>query len=99
MRVRADLLHPRPQSTLRIARQELMALPEFSASLPTGKPPGFRWRRDANFWERRTCAHLHPWDGTPEPGADGEDWYVGEYLADPEDPHGRLISWHRAIPA
>lgn len=97
MALRSDLLHPKPASTLRIAHADLMALPEYSTSLPTGKAPGFRWRRDDNFRERRALAHLHFWDGSPEPGADGESWYVGEYHADPADPNAHLITWHRAL--
>lgn len=78
-----------------MTQAELERLPEYSASLPTGLAHGKRWRRDGNFFERRALAHLHFWDGTPEPGANGSSWYVGEYRRDPVTPGDFLILWKK----
>jgi hypothetical protein len=63
-----------------MTRAELLALPEYSTSLPTGTTLGKRWRRDANFWAQRTLAHLHFFDGTPQAEDYAPKWVVGEYV-------------------
>jgi hypothetical protein len=97
MAPRADLLSWKPTEEVRMTRAELQRLPEYSSSLPTGTAHGKRWRRDGNFFERRACAHLHFWDGTPEPGANGESWYLGEYRRDPAEPGQFLIVWKKVV--
>lgn len=77
--------------------EELRRLPEYSCTLPTGAAHGKRWRRDGNFMARRRCSMLHPWDGTPEPEEDGEDWYVGEYARDPASSEHFLILWKKVV--
>jgi hypothetical protein len=97
MALRADLLARKPTDSVRMTRAELESLPEYSCTLPTGASHGKRWRRDDNFFERRALAHLHFWDGTPEPGANGERWYTGEYRRDPDQPGEFLIVWKKVV--
>lgn len=74
--------------------EELHALPEYSSSLPTGLIIGKRWRRDGNFWARREFAHLHFFNGTPEPEDYGEQWWIGGYVH--HDREGYVgITWAR----
>lgn len=72
---------------LRLTKAEFEALPEYSASFPTGTTPGKRWKRldgshDQAFIDR---------GGKPE-------WWVGEF--DPADdgkgPDIR-INWYRPV--
>ena len=93
--LRSDTLTiPRSPPRVRLTVKELLDLPEYSSSLPTGLIVGKRWRRDGNFWARREFAHLHFWDGTPEPEDCGEEWWIGQYVPDAE-PGYVGITWTR----
>jgi 8-oxo-dGTP pyrophosphatase MutT (NUDIX family) len=94
--LRSDTLVAKPDGVIWMTEAELFELPEYSTSLPNGMRVGRRWRRDVNFWARRTFAHLHFWDGTPEPEDDGVRWVVAEYLPDPEPGHF-AIKWLRVV--
>ena len=65
---------------VRLTPAELMALPEYSCSEPTGAQPGRRWRADANFFRRRRVAMLDPFGnlrgGVAAIGAEWELPYV-----------------------
>jgi hypothetical protein len=91
--LRADILAI-PRNVTRMTHAELMRLPEYSTSLPTGTQIGKRWRRDGLFMARRTVGHLHFFDGTPEAEAWGTEWYIGEYVASNEEGYVD-ISWSR----
>lgn len=92
--LRSDVLVPKPEKVVQMTEAELLKLPEYSTTLPTGQTIGKRWRRDINFMARRIFAHLHFWDGTPEPEDNGVRWIVGEYVPDSE-PSYVGISWSR----
>lgn len=54
-----------------ISLQALLALPEYSCSIPTGTTIGKRWRR-ATIWGRRADK---PLDRYPE-----TEWWIGTYV-------------------
>jgi hypothetical protein len=67
-----------------LTKREFDELGEYSCSLPTGTTVGRRWKRDMNAYRQPTCFFLHVCDGRPEPSFRGEDWWMGEYAADPK---------------
>ena len=56
---------------LHLTREEFDALPEYSATLPTGTTPGKRWKRHDGAFDREFIA-----------GGRKPKWMIGEY-----DPH------------
>lgn len=67
---------------LRLTRAEFDALPEYSATLPTGTTPGKRWRRH---------------DGAHDPSCNKPVWMVGEYDPE-DDGKGSTIKVNWYIP-
>lgn len=92
--LRSDVLFPKPTRVVRMTEAELLKLPEYSTSLPTGQTIGKRWRRDDNFMARRNVGHLHFFDGYLQPEDYGVRWVIGEYVSDTE-PGYIGISWAR----
>ena len=70
-----------------IALADLMALPEYSCTIPTGTTIGKRWRR-ATIWGRRADKPLEKYPDT--------EWWIGTYVEDPE-PHMVGIVWEWAV--
>lgn len=62
----------RPHSELHLTHQEMLDLPEYSASIPSGKGIGKRWRARTNragtLWVIGQYAELHPRDLERWPG-------------------------------
>lgn len=80
---RADLSLP----DLVLTRRELDALPEYSATLPTGQRIGTRWKRNLHAYTVPVVQGIHPFgDGLILSPAPPPLWIVGEYArhADPE---------------
>lgn len=73
--------------TIRMTVREFEALPEYSASLPTGTTPGKRWRREYGAYDRAFIAR----GGKPM-------WVVGEYDRNcPTDAKTIKVFWYRPI--
>ena len=64
---------------MRIKQQDFLALPEYSASVPTGGRIGQRWRRD------------HQW--LDDQGKVQSRWYIGEWVQDKE-PGYSIVRWY-----
>lgn len=69
-----------------LTEKELMALPNYSCTLPTGTVVGKKWRRDMNEPKR-----FHGHDKTLP-----ELWWTGEFI--PDDRPGMIgIRWRRVV--
>lgn len=64
---------------IHLTREEFGALPEYSASLPTGTTPGKRWRRH---------------DGAFDHACKQPQWLIGEYGAVSADGRSIAIHWY-----
>lgn len=75
-----------PLPRLRLTAAEFNALPEYSASLPTGTTPGKRWKRLDGAFDRDFVRR----GGKPR-------WMIGEY--DPTYAGGKTITinWYRPV--
>ncbi|MGD9915724.1 MAG: hypothetical protein AB7S80_16730 [Rhizobiaceae bacterium] len=71
--------------TLTITRAEFSALPEYSATLPTGTTPGKRWRRHDGAHDEDFLAS----GGQPM-------WLIGEYGEVSAD--GKSVALHWYVP-
>jgi hypothetical protein len=72
--------------TLRIQAAEFLALPEYSATLPTGAYPGKRWRRLDGCYDRQFLMA----GGKPR-------WVIGEYHEIPDKTKVGLRWWKPII--
>lgn len=88
--------------TVKLTRREFDGLLEYSATLPTGKTIGKRWKRDLNAYRQRYVSHLHAFDGSAVAAPLGSDWWLGEYAPDPHartgpdgQPETILIVWSK----
>lgn len=77
--------------TMTFERDEFLALPEYSQTLPTGQTVGKRWRR---------CVYTREvvgidWDGH-EVAVDRRDWIIGRF-EDHADPKLIGLGWYRPI--
>lgn len=78
--------HDKQQPELVITQAALMALPEYSASLPSGKTIGKRWRININFFRQRRTY------GIPD------EWRIGEYTRLSVDYPGEIdITYYRPV--
>lgn len=76
-----DKLTPLP-----ISQAALLALPEYSASIPSGKTIGKRWRINTNFFRQRKV-----W-GIPD------RWVIGEYTRPTPGNPGQIdITWYLPV--
>jgi hypothetical protein len=64
---------------LHLTRAEFDALPEYSATLPTGTTPGKRWRRH---------------DGAYDPSCKKPQWLIGEYGEINADGKTIALNWY-----
>lgn len=78
-----EVLPTEVKKHVRLTKRELDELPEYSCSMPTGTTVGKRWKRDVNAYRKPITFFLNAFDGSPEPSFRGEDWWMGEYAADP----------------
>lgn len=79
---------PPPYPALLISKAEFDALPEYSATLPTGTTPGKRWKRHDGIFDQEFLAA----GGKPF-------WLIGEYNPD-DDGKGSTIkvNWYIPVP-